>query len=131
MARAAISAGYEVNFFGGHALKGHRADQSIPASITLTDRRKMPPINLATRKGQISLLADYSKRFARTIPRLSTIGHDDFVYATTDFWFDVLPVVMARNTRKLAVLHMQAPTLSQVLRASRADVDPTRIAALH
>ena len=31
----------------------------------------------------------------------------------------------------MAILHMQAPSLSQVIRASRADVDPSRVAALH
>jgi glycosyltransferase involved in cell wall biosynthesis len=131
MARAALNAGYDVNFFGGQALKAHLADQKIDAPMTLTDRRKMPAINIATRAGQISLLADYSKRFVRSIYQLSEIRREDFVYATTDFWFDVLPVVMSRSTRKLMILHMQAPTFAQVLRASRADVDPTRVAALH
>jgi glycosyltransferase involved in cell wall biosynthesis len=131
MARAALSAGYEVNFFGGHALKGHLVDQKIPASITLTDRGKMPPINLGTRKGQIALLADYTKRFVRTQRSLSAIGPEDFVYATTDFWFDVLPAIRSESSRKIAILHMQAPTLFQVIRASRADVDPSRVAALH
>src|SRR5687768_10474573 len=93
MARAALNAGYEVNFFGGHALKGHLADQKIPASITLTDREKMSPINLATRKGQMSLLADYTKRFVCSQRSLSTIAPQDFVYATTDFCFDVLPAI--------------------------------------
>jgi glycosyltransferase involved in cell wall biosynthesis len=131
MARAALNAGYDVNFFGGHALKGHLADQKIPASMTLTDSRKMPPINLATRKGQIALLADYTKRYLSSRRNISAIQPDDFVYATTDFWFDVLPVVLSQSRRKMAVLHMQAPTLTQVIRASRADVDPSRVAALH
>jgi glycosyltransferase involved in cell wall biosynthesis len=131
MARAALDAGYDVNFFGGHALQGHLADQKIAASMTLTDRRKMSPINLATRGGQMALLADYSRRFISSIRQLLTIRPEDFVYATTDFWFDVLPVVRSRSTRKLVILHMQAPTFAQVLRASRADVDPTRVAALH
>ena len=131
MARAALGAGYDVNFFGGHALKGHLEDQKIPASITLTDSKKMPPINLATRKGQIALLADYTKRYLSSRRNLSAIQHHEFVYATTDFWFDVLPVVLSSSRRKLAILHMQAPTLTQVIRASRADVDPSRVAALH
>ena len=91
----------------------------------------MPPINLATRKGQIALLADYTKRYLSSRRHLSAIQPDDFVYATTDFWFDVLPVILAQSRRKIAILHMQAPTLTQVIRASRADVDPTRVAALH
>lgn len=131
MARAALAAGYDVNFFGGHALQGHLADQKIPASITLTDRQKMAPINLATRKGQIALLADYTKRYLRSRRQLPLIQPDDFVYATTDFWFDVLPVVLSQSRRKLAILHMQAPTLAQVIKASRADVDSSRVAALH
>jgi len=131
MARAALGAGYEVNFFGGHALQGHLADQKIAASITLTDTRKMPPINLATRKGQIALLADYTKRYLHSRRNLSGIAPDDVVYGTTDFWFDMLPVVLSQSRRKLAILHMQAPTLAQVIKASRADVDPSRIAALH
>src|SRR5436190_20355447 len=131
MARAALGAGYEVNFFGGHALQGHLADQKIAASITLTDTRKMPPINLATRKGKIALLADYTKRYLHSRRNLSGIAPDDVVYGTTDFWFDMLPVVLSQSRRKLAILHMQAPTLAQVIKASRADVDPSRIAALH
>jgi len=53
------------------------------------------------------------------------------VYATTDYWFDVLPAVKSPARSKMMIWHMQAPSLHQILARSRADVDATRLASLH
>jgi len=131
MARAAISAGYEVNFFGGHALQKHLADQDIAANITLTDHQEHPGIDLSRFSGQVALFRDYHQRYRRSKRLTDVIKHGDIAYAVTDFWFDVLPVVSSTARGKMMIWHMQAPRFGQVLARSRPDVDSVRIASLH
>jgi len=131
MARAAAEAGYKVNFFGGHALAAHLKEQKLDASQTLTEQTQKPDINLANFRGQISLFLDYFKRYRGTVRQHATIGEEDVVYATTDYWFDVLPAVRSPARYKMMIWHMQAPTLPQILARGRADVDATRIASSH
>jgi glycosyltransferase involved in cell wall biosynthesis len=131
MAEAAIHEGYPVNFIGGHALKGHVERQGMGATVTLTDRGKMAKIDAERVQGQVSLFADYTKRFARTLASRRVIGAGDLAYATTDYWFDVLPAVFSRARGKMMIWHMEAPSMGQILRRSRADVDATRAASLH
>jgi glycosyltransferase involved in cell wall biosynthesis len=131
MARVAAEVGYEVNFFGGHALQAHIAKQSLPASIALTEQSQIQGIDLGTFRGQISLFSDYFKRYRGTMRRLEEIQTDDLVYATTDYWFDVLPVIKSRAQRKMMIWHMQAPSFAEIVARSRADVDSMRLASLH
>ncbi len=131
MAEAAIRAGHAVNFIGGHALQGHVERLSLRATVTLTDRGKMSKINAEQVGGQFSLLADYTKRFLRTMSILRDIAPADLVYATTDYWFDVLPAVFSKARGKMMIWHMEAPSMDQILRRSRADVDAARAASLH
>ena len=131
LAAAAAAAGYELNFFGGQALREVLAAHHMPGTITLTDERQMPKVNTGALRGQFALFADYARRYARTRQLLSQIAPEDRVYAVSDYWFDVLPVVAAAARRKFMVLHMEAPSLGQVIRASRPDVDVTRLASLH
>src|SRR5439155_335016 len=81
--------------------------------------------------GQIAMFRDFFKRYRRTLAQLALISADDFVYAVSDYWFDVLPAVRAAARKKLMVLHMDAPSFSQILRRSRPDVDPVRLASFH
>src|SRR5439155_27320339 len=90
MARAAAEAGYDVNFFGGFALQQHITSQSIKATITLSEQSQRTGINPGTLAGQIALFRDYYKRYRGTLRQLNQIAPDDVVYATTDYWFDVL-----------------------------------------
>jgi glycosyltransferase involved in cell wall biosynthesis len=131
MARAAIEAGYEVNFFGGHALQKHITDQRIPATITLTDQRQHPEIDLGKFTGQLALFNDYFSRYRTSLRRTSEIQANDIAYAVTDFWFDVLPVVRSAAQAKMMVWHMQAPSFKQIVLRSRPDVDAARVASLH
>src|SRR2546423_507918 len=131
MARAAAQAGYEVNFFGGYALRQHVNSQELPASVTLTEPTQQSAINPATLRGQIALFRDYFRRYRGTLRRLSQIAPDDAVYATTDYWFDVLPAVRSRARSKMMIWHMQAPRLGQIIIRGRADVDVARLASLH
>lgn len=131
MARAAIKAGWQLHFFGGHALKHHLGEQGIAAEQILTDRRMMPTIRPATFGGQIRLLWDYLKRFTRTVFQLGKIRREDVVYAVTDFWFDVWPMLLCRAQRKIMILGMDAPTLSEIIRCSRPDVPPLRLNSIY
>lgn len=131
MARAASKAGWQLHFYGGHALKHHLREQGIVAEQTLTDRRMMPPIRPATLGGQFRLLWDYIKRFTGTVFQLGKMQREDVVYAVTDFWFDVWPMLLCRARRKVMILGMDAPTLLEIIRCSRPDVPPVRLNSIY
>jgi len=131
LAAAAAAAGYELNFFGGHALKEVLAAHQVPGTVTLTDEGKMPKVNQGALAGQFSMFADFARRHRRTRAQLAAIAPGDFAYAVSDYWFDVLPVTASAARRKFMVLHMEAPRFGQIVRASRPDVDVTRLASLH
>src|SRR5205085_2266449 len=101
MARAAANAGYKVNFFGGHALQHHIEAQHLTASITLTESRQKQGINAGALGGQVALFRDYYNRYRGTLQQLDQIRPADAVYATTDYWFDVLPAVRSSATAKM------------------------------
>ena len=131
LAEAAARNGYELNFFGGQALKEVLVQHKLPGSVTLTDSAKMPKTNTAKLGGQFALFRDFLGRYRRTLDQLSVIQPDDYVYAVSDYWFDVLPAVKSTARRKLMVLHMEAPRLGQIITRGRPDVDPLRLASLH
>ena len=131
LAEGAAKAGYELNFFGGHALKEVIAQHKLPGTVTLTDDARMPKVNQGALGGQFAMFRDMYGRYRRTLKLLGHIAPGDFAYAVSDYWFDVIPVVRSPARRKLMVLHMEAPTFSQILHRSRPDVDPKRLASLH
>jgi glycosyltransferase involved in cell wall biosynthesis len=120
-----------LNFFGGHALQEVLRKHSIPGTVTLTDSGAMPKTNTGVLGGQVKLFQDFYWRYRRTMTALDTIGPDDFVYATSDYWFDVLPSVHSAARRKMMVWHMNAPDFGEIVTRSRPDVDALRAASLH
>ena len=131
LAEAAAQQGYELNFFGGHALQEVLRQHQVPGTVTLTDTVSMPKTNTGVLGGQVKLFRDFYGRYRRTLAALDTIRADDLVYAVSDYWFDVLPAVRSAARRKLMVLHMEAPKFGQILARSRPDVDALRLASLH
>ena len=131
LAEGAATAGYKLNFFGGHALKEVVEKHGLPGTVTLTDDTKMAKVNQSALGGQIAMFRDFFARYRRTRRQLGVIRPEDFAYAVSDYWFDVLPVVSSAARHKMMVLHMEAPTFGQVLKRSRPDVDPKRLASLH
>jgi glycosyltransferase involved in cell wall biosynthesis len=131
LAEGAVRAGYELNFFGGHALQEVIRKHQIPGTVTLTDSGMMPKTNTGALGGQVKLFRDMYARYRRTMTALDTIGEEDLVYATSDYWFDVLPAVRSRARRKLMVWHMNAPGLGEIITRSRPDVDAMRASSLH
>ena len=131
LAEAAAQQGYELNFFGGHALQEVLRQHQVPGTVTLTDTVSMPKTNTGVLGGQVKLFRDFYGRYRRTLAALDTIRADDLVYAVSDYWFDVLPAVRCAARRKLMVLHMEAPKFGQILARSRPDVDALRLASLH
>jgi glycosyltransferase involved in cell wall biosynthesis len=131
LAEGAILAGYDLNFFGGHALQEVLRKHNIPGTVTLTDSGTMPKTNTGALGGQVKLFRDFYGRYRRTMAALDTIGPDDFVYATSDYWFDVLPAVRSAARHKMMVWHMNAPGFSEIVARSRPDVDALRAASLH
>lgn len=131
LAEGAARAGYELNFFGGHALKEVIAQHKLPGTVTLTDDAKMPKVNQGALGGQFAMFRDMYGRYRRTLQQLHLIRPEDYVYAVSDYWFDVIPAVRSASERKMMVLHMEAPRLGQIITRSRPDVDPMRLASLH
>src|SRR6187401_3516806 len=131
LAEGAARAGHSLNFFGGHALQEVLQKHNVPGTVTLTDDTKLPKVNQSALGGQLAMFRDMSRRYRRTVGALSRIAPDDVAYAVSDYWFDVIPVVRSKAGRKLMVLHMEAPTLSEVITRGRPDVDPKRLASLH
>jgi glycosyltransferase involved in cell wall biosynthesis len=131
LAEGAAKYGYELNFFGGHALQQVIRKHNLSGTVTLTDSTIMPKTDTGVLGGQVKLFRDFHGRYRRTMAALDTIGPDDFAYAVSDYWFDVLPVVRCAAKRKLMVLHMEAPRLGEIAIRSRPDVDALRAASLH
>jgi glycosyltransferase involved in cell wall biosynthesis len=131
LAEFAAKADYELNFFGGTALREIIERHKLPGAVTLTDNAIMPKMNRGAFGGQFAMFRDFQRRYRRTLRLLHQIAPDDFVYAVSDYWFDVLPAVSCPARRKLMVLHMEAPKLGQIVTRSRPDVDPLRLASLH
>jgi len=131
LAEAAANAGYEVNYFGGHALREVIEKHRLPGTVTLTDDAKMPKVDQGALGGQFALFRDMYARYRRTLALRDRIGPEDHVYAVSDYWFDVVPAVRCAARRKLMVLHMEAPTLGQIITRGRPDVDPMRLASFH
>lgn len=131
LARAAAAAGYELNWFGGHALGEVLQQHHMPGTVTLTDAASMPKVNTGALAGQWAMFRDFAKRYRATRGLMDRIQPEDYVYAVSDYWFDVWPAVRCPARQKLMVLHMQAPDFWQVVRRSRPDVDPIRLASFH
>ena len=131
LAEGAAKYGYDLNFFGGHALQQVIRKHNLPGTVTLTDDAAMAKTDTGMLGGQVKLFRDFRGRYRRTMAALDTINADDFAYAVSDYWFDVLPVVHSAARRKLMVLHMEAPRLGEIITRGRPDVDPLRAASLH
>lgn len=131
LAEFADSQGYKLNFFGGHALKEVIETYELPGNLTLTDDAKMPKVKQGALSGQFAMFKDFYHRCRRTLQLRECIAPEDFVYAVSDYWFDVVPAVRCAARRKLMVLHMRAPSFRQVLQGGRPDADARRLASLH
>ena len=119
LAKVVADEGFEINYFGGHALKEALAQNRIPGTVTLTDDAAMGKVNQGSIGGQWSMFRDFYQRYRRTMQLRSRIAPEDFVYAVSDYWFDVVPVVRSAARRKLMILHMRAPTLGLFLKNPR------------
>jgi glycosyltransferase involved in cell wall biosynthesis len=131
LCQAATSAGWELNFWGGHALQEVLQKHGVRGTVTLTDSGKMPKVNQGALGGQVAMFRDMYSRYRQTLRLKNIIRPDDYVYAVSDYWFDVIPAIRCAAERKLMVLHMDAPRFQQILVRSRPDVDPARLASLH
>jgi glycosyltransferase involved in cell wall biosynthesis len=131
MAAAAIEAGHQVHFFGGHALTKHLSERRIAAEQTCTDAATLGNIDMGSLRGQLRLFFNYLGRFWHALLHLSWIRREDTAYAVTDYWFDALPVILCRACRKMMILGMDAPTLGEIVRRQRPDVPPWRLNSIY
>ncbi len=131
LAEGAAKYGYDLNFFGGHALQQVIRKHHIPGTVTLTDTGIMPKTNTGSLAGQVKLFRDFFGRYRRTMAALDMVLEGDVVYAVSDYWFDVLPAVKSAARRKMMVLHMEAPRFGEIAARSRPDVDAARASSLH
>jgi glycosyltransferase involved in cell wall biosynthesis len=131
VARAAAEAGCGVNVFGSKVLETRLKPEGLDFGILLTSERAFTKSAEQSVSGQLRLLLDYFLRALRNFKYLSRIGRDDFGYAIADSWCDTVPLALSKAGCKMLVLHMQAPSLREILFRSRPDVDRFRMAALH
>lgn len=131
LAQAAMDAGYIVHFFGGHALEKQLHARFEKFELTLTDGSPAKLFNANSFFGQLRLLFDYGRRLLGSLRQLSQIQSHETAYAVSDYWFDVWPLLLCRSKSKIMIWHMQAPSLGQIIRQSRPDVDATRVASFY
>lgn len=131
MARAAADAGYPVHFFGGHALSWFLERQKLPGSQSVTDRKMADLGDASSVSGQVKLLFDYARRLFGSFRRLNDVPRNSIAVAISDFWWDTIPLMRCRARGKILYLGMIAPTLSQVIFRTRADVPASRFGSLH
>lgn len=131
IARAALEAGWPMHFFGGHALKRYLEKQGLPLNLTLTDSSPGKLGNVTKLTGQFRLLWDFGRRLRGSMAQLNEVKSEDVAYAMSDYWFDTIPLIRCRARTKIMYLGMIAPTFSQVLFRSRADVTPIRLPSLY
>src|SRR6185369_12377514 len=129
--KAVLKAGYPIHFFGGHATKRYLERQGFPPNLTFTDSGVGQLGDVNTLGGQFRLLLDFGRRLFGSLRRLNEVRPNDLAYAMSDYWFDTLPLMRCRARAKILYLGMIAPTLSQVLRKTRADVAASRLASLY
>jgi glycosyltransferase involved in cell wall biosynthesis len=131
MARGAKAAGFDVHFFGGHALKTHLEREGLPMNLTLTDKREGKLGDVARLGGQLRLLLDFFWRLAGTLRKLTEVREDDLVFGVSEYWFDTIPVMLCKSRRKSFHLGMKAPTLGEIIKKSRGDVTSMRLPSLY
>src|SRR6186713_887209 len=74
LAEAAAKYGYELNFFGGHALQEVIRKHNLPGTITLTDSAMMVKTDTGALAGQVKLFRDFHGRYRRMMAALDTIN---------------------------------------------------------
>src|SRR5262249_34285848 len=92
--RAALSAGYLIHFFGGHALKKYLEKHGFPLQLTLTDSSMAQLGDVGTLRGQFRLLTDFARRLWGTLRQLEQVKREDVAYAMSDYWFDSIPLLL-------------------------------------
>lgn len=131
VAHAALQGGYDLHFYGGHALKAYLEAQKLPLNLTLTDSGMADLGDVSSLRGQLRLLFDFRRRFAATLRQLDKVGPDDIAYAMSDYWFDSIPLLRCRARWRIMYLGMMAPTLKEVITQGRADVTRSRLASFY
>ena len=129
--RGVAAAGYPVHFFGGHALEWFLKNQNLPLNLTLTDRRIAQFGDASSVSGQAKMFVDYGRRLFGTLRRLKEVRREDITFVVSDFWWDAIPLLLSRSSRKILYLGMMAPSLKEIIFRTRADVPASRVASLH
>lgn len=129
--RAITDAGWTAEFLSTRQLEPHLHAWHLPGQITFTDHAAKTEFSDATLSGKCVLFYEFFRRMLTTLRQLHRIGTKDVCFSPTDYWFDVLPMVLSRARLKVMVLQMKAPSLWQVIFQTRADVEVTRISSLH
>lgn len=129
--RGVVEAGYPVHFFGGHALEWFLKRQDLPLNITLTDKRIANFGDASAIPGQSKMFVDYGRRLLGSLKRLKEVREDDITFVVSDFWWDIIPLILSKSSRKVLYLGMMAPSFKEIIFRSRADVPASRVASFH
>lgn len=131
MMHAAMSAGYPLHHFGGHALTRYLQRTGIQSTQTVTDSGIANLGDTSALSGQFRMLKDFYRRLRGTLRQLDAVRKDDIAYSMSDYWFDTIPLIRCRARTKILYLGMMAPSFAQVLFRTRADVPPSRLASVY
>jgi len=129
--RGVAEAGYPVHFFGGHALQWFLERQNLPANLTLTDKRIAEFGDDSSISGQAKMFVDYWRRLVGSLRKLKEVRREDIAFVVSDFWWDIVPLILSRSSRKILYLGMMAPSFKEIILRTRADVPASRVASLH
>jgi len=129
--RGVQEAGYPVHFFGGHALQWFLERQNLLLNLTLTDKRIAEFGDDSSISGQAKMFVDYGRRLIGSLRKLKEVQREDITFVVSDFWWDIVPLILSRSSRKILYLGMMAPSLKEIILRSRADVPASRVASVH
>jgi glycosyltransferase involved in cell wall biosynthesis len=130
MAAELLGTKRDVRFLGANSLEPHLRQRNLHRGFISTSKKHN--LSDAGLVGKARLFSNYAVRCFRTIGQLRRhCEPQDVVYATSDYWYDVLPMLFCRAKKKVMICHMLPPSLSQIIFKSRPDVTASRITSLH
>jgi glycosyltransferase involved in cell wall biosynthesis len=66
-----------------------------------------------------------------SLRQLKQVRREDITFVVSDFWWDVVPLILSRSSRKILYLGMMAPSFKEIVFRTRADVPASRVASFH
>lgn len=128
LAEGLLQRGCLLRFLGCHAANYQLQHRNLHIPIDFTDTAMPPDAYFTGAPGKYHIFSSFAHRLRQALAIVRQNGIDDIMYAVSDYWVDVLPVIHAHARRKAMILHMLAPSFKEAL--ARPNITE-RLAALH